>query len=153
MRNKFAKVSDPNKFESNPGERDRIIYSAKISPNGVIEVVPTGKEDYQAYIESFRSSTDIAYILKQLSLGDTSVLNKSAPQFGDFTQMPSSLAEAMQLQIDAEKQFYQLPIDTRQKFNNNFREWCFTAGTDEWIEKMNLKQENKMEGEVEAPAE
>lgn len=153
MRNKNAKVSDPNSFHTNPGSRERITYTAKISEKGVIEVVPTGKEDYQDYIESFRGSTDIAYILKQLSLGDTSVLRSGEPQFSDYTQMPKSLAEAMQLQIDAEKEFYQLPVDVRQKFNNNFREWCFTAGTDEWTEKMNLNNKVEEKGDIEAPAE
>lgn len=145
MRNKKSKVPDPNEYVSNPGDRDRIIYSAKISPNGVIEVVPTGKEDFQNYIESFRSQTDMAYILKQLSLGNNAVLNQSDPSYGDYTQMPRSLSEAMQMQLDAERDFYKLPIDTRQKFNNNFREWCFTAGTDEWYEKMNLVNNEKGE--------
>lgn len=145
MRNKKAKIPDPNEYVSNSGDRDRIVYSAKISPNGVIEVVPTGKEDFQSYIESFRSQTDMAYILKQLSLGNNAVLNQSSPSYGDYTQMPRSLSEAMQMQIDAERDFYKLPVDTRQKFNNNFREWCFTAGTDEWYEKMNLVNNEKGE--------
>lgn len=153
MRNKFAKVPDPNSFVSNPGSRERIIYSAKINENHVIEVVPSGKEDWQDYIESFRDKTDMAYILKQLSLGDTSVLNPNEPSYSDFTQIPKSLAEAMQLQIDAEKQFYQLSIDTRKKFNNNFREWLFTAGTEDWLDKMDMIPKETEKGEDEAPTE
>ena len=98
MRSKYSKVSDPNSFVSDPGTRERIIYSAKINENHVIEVVPAGKEDWQDYIESFRDKTDMAYVLKQLSLGDSSVLNPNQPSYSDFTQIPKSLAEAMQLQ-------------------------------------------------------
>ena len=50
MRSKYSKVSDPNSFVSDPGTRERIIYSAKINENHVIEVVPAGKEDWQDYI-------------------------------------------------------------------------------------------------------
>lgn len=152
MRNKNAKVSDPNSFVSNPGSPERSVYTAKITASGVIEVVETGKEDYQAFIESFRSQTDMAYILKELSLGNLQILNQREPQFGDFTQMPKSLADAMQMQIDAERQFYQLPLDTRNKFNNNYREWCFTAGTDDWNEKMGLVKANVEEKGEEAAA-
>lgn len=154
MRNKNAKVSDPNSFCSNPGSPERIVYSAKINASGVIEVVETGKQDYQAYIESFRPTTDMAYILKELSLGNLQILNQREPQYGDFTQLPKSLAEAMQLQIDAERQFYELPLDVRNKFNNNYREWCLTAGTDPWYEKMGLIENNIDEkGEAEPATE
>lgn len=150
MRNKHAKVSDPNSFCSNPGSRERIIYSARINENNVIEVTPSGKEDWQAYIESFRESTDMAYILKQLSLGDASVLNQTAAQYGDFTQMPHNMLEAMQMQLDAERHFNALPLDVKSKFNNNYREWCSEAGTDSWLEKMNINvdvpEENIKEG-------
>lgn len=153
MRNKNAKVSDPNSFVSDPGSPIRTTYSARINENNVIEVVPSGKEDFQAYIESFRDQTDMAYILKQLSLGDASVLNQTPAQYGDFTQMPHSMLEAMQMQLDAERQFNTLPLDVKSKFNNNYREWCSSAGTDAWFEKMNIKIDSEEKGEAEAPAE
>lgn len=154
MRNKNAKVSDPNSFVSNPGSSERIVYSVKIDESGIICVVETGKENFQDYIESFRGQTDMAYILKELSLGNLQVLNQSSAQYGDFTQMPKSLYEAMQLQIDAEKQFYQLDLDVRNKFNNNYREWCFTAGSEEWNKKMGLvPAESNKEGETAQVAE
>lgn len=139
MRNKNAKVSDPNSFVSDPGSSEHIVYSARINENNVIEVIPSGKKDWQAYIESFRESTDMAYILKQLSLGDASVLNQTAAQYGDFTLMPHNMLEAMQMQLDAERHFDALPLDIKAKFNNNYREWCAAAGTDDWLAKMNIK--------------
>lgn len=153
MRNKNAKVSDPNSFVSDPGSPVRVTYSARINENNVIEVVPSGKEDFQSFIESFRDQTDMAYILKQLSLGDASVLNQSAIQYGDFTQMPHSMLEAMQMQLDAEKQFNTLPLDVKSKFNNNYREWCSSAGTDDWFAKMNIQISVDEKGEAEATTE
>lgn len=154
MRNKNAKVSNPNDFFTAPGSPDRILYSAKVLPNGIIDVVESGKESLQDKIESFRSQTDMAYILKQIALGNNDVLVHSVGQYGDFTEMPKSMAEAMQLQIDAEKEFYKLDLETRGKFNNDFRQWLVSAGTPDWIDKMGIiDQVNKEDEKGEAPAD
>lgn len=141
MRNPNAKVTNPNDFFTEPGSPDKELFSAKVLPNGCIDVVPSGKECLQDKIESFRSQTDMAYILKQITLGNSDVLVRSVGQYGDFTEMPKSMAEAMQLQIDAEKEFYKLDLDTRSKFQNDFRQWLVSAGSPEWIKKMGIIQQ------------
>lgn len=138
MRNKNAKVSDPNTFFTEPGSPERILYSAKVKPDGSIDVVASGKENIQDKIESFRDQTDMSYILKQLALGNADVLSVHPGQYGDFTKQPTSMAEALQLQIDAENAWKKLPIDTRAKFDYDLTKWLVTAGTDEWNEKMSL---------------
>lgn len=147
MRNKNAKVTNPNDFVTCPGNPEKVLYSAKVLPNGVIDVVESGLENMQDKIESFRSQTDMAYILKQIALGNNDVLVRSVGQYGDFTNMPKTMAEAMQLQIDAEKEFYKLDLDTRGKFNNDFRQWLVSAGSPEWIEKMGIIEQVKAEDE------
>lgn len=136
MRNKNAKVSDPNTFVTCAGSRVKTIYSSKVLPTGEIVLTPSGKEDVQEYINSFRESTDMSYILHQLALGNTSVLNQKQMMFGDFTEAPESLAQAQQMLIDGEAAFYKLPLDVRQQFNNDFRNWLFTSGQPDWVEKM-----------------
>lgn len=136
MRNPMAAVPDPNEFISNPGSPEKVIFSAQVQSDGSIVVLPVGKENMQDLIESARSTTDMAYIIKQLQLGDVSVLRRSSPQYGDFTQMPKSMAEAMQLQIDAEKAFYSLDVSVRAKFDHDFRRWLVSAGTEDWNSKM-----------------
>lgn len=156
MRNKNAKVSDPNTFVTCAGSRVKTIYSSKVLPTGEIVLTASGKEDVQDYINSFRESTDMSYILHQLALGNTDVLNQKQMMFGDFTDVPESLAEAQQMLIDGEAAFYKLPLDVRQKFNNDFRNWLFTSGQPEWMEKMshliNIDDVNA-ETEAAAPAE
>lgn len=142
MRNPNACVSDPNSFCTEPGSRFRTLYSAKVRADGSLDVQESGKEDIQDYIESFRDSTDISFVLKQLALGNTSVLNQSAAQYGDFTHMPRTMAEAMQLQIDAEREFYKLPLDVRGKFENDFRRWLVSAGSADWLDKMGFVSKN-----------
>lgn len=136
MRNKNAKVSDPNTFITEPGSPERIIYSAKVKPDGSLQVVPSGKENIQDKIESFRDQTDMCYILKQLALGNADVLTVHPGQYGDFTKAPSSMAEALQLQIDAENAWKGLPVDLRAKFDYDMTKWLVTAGSDEWNVKM-----------------
>lgn len=138
MRNKNAKVSDPNTFVTCPGSPDRILYDAKVKFDGSIDVVPTGKENIQDKIESFRDQTDMSYIIKQLQLGNVGVLTVNPGQYGDFTQAPKNMAEALQLQIDAEKAWNGLPVDVRAKFDYDLNKWLVTAGSEEWNAKMSL---------------
>lgn len=156
MRNKNARVSDPNSFVTCAGSRTKTLYSSKVLPNGEIVLTPSGKEDVQDYINSFRESTDMSYILHQLALGNTSVLNQKQMMFGDFTEVPESLAEAQQMLIDGEEAFYKLPLDVRQQFDNNFRNWLFTSGQPDWMQKMSkliTTDEVNLETEAAAPAE
>lgn len=140
MRNKNAKVPDPNSFVTNPGSPERILYSAKVKVDGSIDVVPSGKENIQDKIESFRDQTDMCYILKQIALGNADVLNVHPGQYGDFTKAPASMAEALQLQIDAQKAWYDMPVELRAKFDHDLNKWLVTAGSEDWNEKMFPKE-------------
>lgn len=136
MRNKYAKVSDPTTFFTDPGNPIHEEFSPKVMPDGTIKLIKSGETNTDEYIESFRDTTDMSFILSRLALGDTSVLNPKIPFYGDFTQAPKNYAEALQLMIDGEKQFMQLPLDVRNSFDNDFRQWFAQAGNKEWFEKM-----------------
>ena len=131
MRIKSAKVSDPNSFVSNPGSDEHILYSVKINPNGEIVLSPCGKESISEKINAQKEFTDIAYIRSRLALGDTSMLRDDG-FYADLTQMPKTLAESLQVRIDAERAFYDLPLEVRSQFNNNLNQWLMDAGSDEW---------------------
>ena len=136
MRNKNAKVSDPNTFITSSGDTEHIEYAPKVMPDGSIELVVSGKTNIDEYINAQRETTDMAYIITQLGLGNTDVLNQKTPNYGDFTEMPKTFAEALQMKIDAEKAFYELPLDVRNKFENDFNRFFATAGSKEWYEKI-----------------
>jgi len=136
MRNKNAKVSDPNKFVSYAGEDKKILYSSKVLPTGEIVLTPSGAESMSEKINAEKQFTDINYIMSRLTMGDTSVLNDAQAMYGDFTVMPKSMAEALQLVIDGERKFYMLPLEIRQKFNNSYNAWLMASGTKEWSEIM-----------------
>lgn len=121
---------------TNPGSPKKITYKLKVLPDGTTKLVEAGKENIQAYIQSFAESTDINTIMTRLANGDVSVLNKSVPQFGDFTGMPSTLAEFMQLEIDCKNLFDSLPIETKKLFDMDKNKFLASAGDLEWFDKV-----------------
>ena len=144
MRNKNAKVSNPNDFVTSSGDTERIIYSPKVLPDGTIDICPSGKIDINEMINADRESTDMAYILQKMKEGDMSVLAQREGVYGDFTEFPTTYAEILQLRIDSENSFYQLPPEIRQKFDGDFNKYFATAGQPEWFEKLGIgKQEEK----------
>lgn len=143
MRNKKAKVSDPNKFVCNAGSDVHVIYEGKLLPNGEIKLVPVGKESISEKINSYAQFTDIRYIMNRLQMGDTSVVKSpDSAMYGDFTKTPKSLADALQIMINAEKRFDALPLEIRNKFNNSYLAWLQAAGSDMWFDNMGLIKES-----------
>ena len=138
MRNKHAKIIDPNSIETNPGSDIHIEYSPKVQPDGTIILKESGKTSISEYINSFKEQTDMSYILSRMAAGDTSVLEQRTPFYGNFLEAPKTYAEALQLVIDGEKEFNRLPLDVRNSFDNDFRQWLAQAGTEYWSTKMVL---------------
>lgn len=137
MRSKYAKVSDPNSFVSDPGSDIHILYDVKLLPSGDIRLIPNGKESISEKINAEKMFTDINYIRTRLQLGDTSVLRPaSSIMYADLTKAPKNLAEHLQIFINARQSFDNLDLETRNKFDNNYLKWLQIAGTDEWIKMM-----------------
>lgn len=121
------------------GDPIRIIYSPQVNKDGSISIVASGKEDFQAYIQSFLSSTDMAYIMASVNAGDLSVLNRMNGMYGDFTKVPKTYAEFLQLQIDAKNTFDKLPVDVKLKFDNDVNKFMVNAGENDWFDKLGIK--------------
>lgn len=141
MRNKNAKISDPNKFISCAGDQYQVQYKPVVK-NGVTNLVEDGKIDIKEYINSFKEKTDMAYILKQLRLGDTSVLNARKALYGDFTEMPTTMQEFQQRMIDGQRAFEQLPLDIRNQYDHNMWNWLNDIGSAEWMNIMKPVMDN-----------
>lgn len=136
MRSKFSSISDPNSFVSDAGDRYHIVYGSTILPDGTISLREKDRIDIREEINSHRDETDMAFILNRLRIGDTSVISRNTPAYGDFTKLPRSLAEFEQLRIDAERTFYELPLSVRQQFGNSFVNWMSEIGSPEWMSIM-----------------
>lgn len=128
---KFDKFSDS-------GSPVKTVYSPVVKSDGSIDLQPSGKENTDDFIQSFAESTDMAFILAQLANGDTSVLNRGSPLFGDFTSMPKTFAELLQLHIDSDNAYDRLPVELKQKFDNDKNKFFASAGSKEWFEKLGV---------------
>lgn len=136
-----------------PGCRMKDTYTAKVDSNGVLDLQKTGQESLYDYIQSFKDSCDINTIVKRFAAGDVDVLSKKQGTYGDFTNLPSTYAEMLNIVIAGENMFNDLPVEIRAKFHHSFREWM--ASMDDWpefAEKMGLSAETAPADSAEGPA-
>ena len=125
-----------NDIFSNPGDPIHIIFSPVFDEKGNIELVESGKENTDDIIQSFAEECDLNVILSKYLNGDNTVLSNGIGSYGDFTNMPKTYAEVLQLQIDAKKLFNELPVDFKQKFDNDPNKFFVQAGSEEGFEKL-----------------
>ena len=121
------------RFYCSSGSRTRTIYEPFISSNGARQLRPVGTEDINAYIQSFRDSTDINVILKRFELGDVSVLNVQRGCYGDFSNAPKTLSDFLNAQIKASNIFEKLPAAVKASFNNDVNQFFVQYGTENWL--------------------
>lgn len=129
-------MNEERKFYSNPGSPIKTIYSPKINDDGTFDLVETGKENVQEYIDSFAEETCMAYIIKKCEMGDTSVLSKRQGTYGDFTEIPKTYRDLLQTVIDGRTYFESLPVEVRSKFGHSFEQWFAQIGSKEWFDVM-----------------
>lgn len=152
----MRRTSDPKDFISDSGSPIHVLYSAKVDKDGVTTLEKVGEENTDEMIESAKESTDIATIVAYYNAtGDETVLNRYTPHYGDFSKLPKSLAEFLQLRIDSQNFFDALPADIKQKFDNNADIFFAQAGNEDWYEKIKpiLPVENVEKVEVSSNVE
>lgn len=132
----------PDEF-SRSGEKLIDEYKLIINDDGIEEVVPCGKIDWYAEIQSHADSVDIHKIIEHCTMtGDFSEINKAVGQYGDTVGMPKTYAEVLNLTINAKHEFEKLSPEVRQKFNNNINQFVMEFGTDEFHKKLGLVSED-----------
>ena len=98
--------------------------------DGVRTIVPVGNSSLYDSIQSHADSVDIHKILERCAMAnDYSILNRMPADFMDCTSMPKTLAEAHAMIQDARNYFDKLPIDLKNKFDNNYIEFISSIGS------------------------
>lgn len=151
FRNKYEKHDRVN---ADPGSPIKIEYQLRIVDNSE-EIVETGKSNLYEYIQSHADSVDITKILERCALiQDYSILNRIPASFMDVTDMPGNLAEAYAHVQDAKNFFDRMPIDIKEKYQNNFVEFMSDIGSDrfnknvsDFLDTIKKKDEVKHENE------
>lgn len=129
LRNSY--VREDSRVFTEPGSSIKIKYAPRIDENGVLQLEEVGKENLDDYIQSFAESCDIHVIMSRYANGETDVLSKVQGAYGDFTGMPTSLADMLNRVIAGENAFNQLPANVKKLFNNSFTEYAVATGNPE----------------------
>lgn len=126
------------KFYTNPGSPYVEKFASHISPKGDVIVEVDGKEDLYSYIQSFAESVDIHVIMKKFLAGDPDVLNKRVGAFIDTTNVPTTLADFMNLTTKAADLFATLPVEIKENFDNDVNKFITSLGSDDFINKLKI---------------
>lgn len=144
MRNASKRVTVISDFKTPAGSPLHDVLEPRF--DGVsTKLVSTGKENIQDKINAYAPFCDLTYMLNRLAIGDTSVINPRSPMYGNFAGMPNNINDALNYFSNAEKQFNKLDLETRKKFNNDWKIWISALNNSKPVDK---KPEPK-EGETE----
>lgn len=124
------------RFITPAGSPFRPVYKLKISgKTGAEELVCTGKENFQEYIQSFAESSDLSVIISRVNAGEVDLLTARIGSYGDFRNLPSTKAEMMQSVIDS-KQIWDSLTDKQRGEFEDFNEFAGSAGSEDWLKKL-----------------
>lgn len=126
-------------------------YVARVSDDGVLDLVEDGEVDLYAQIQSHKDSVDINVLLKRFANGDVDVLSRVQGAYGDFVDMPRTYADMLNRLREAREFFDSLPLETRQKFDCNFDAFITSMDKPDFLERAGLLK--KDESPAPAPAE
>ena len=129
MRNVHSGIPDYDHIRSCPGSDYHVLREPRFD-GSKLSLVDVGREEIQPKIEAYAPFTDLVYMLSRLKVNDFSVLNQSTPMYGDFSELPDNPVDAINLVHSAERRFAELPVEDKQKYNNDYRVWLaqlFTA--------------------------
>lgn len=124
------------RYVSNPGSRIHIQYGGHYDEKGRVVLEEIGKINTYAEIQSHKDSVDIHVLMRQFFNGDVEALSRRQGFYADVTEMPKTMAEALNMMVDRERDFYSLPVEVRQKFNNSFSEFLAASGSPDFAEKL-----------------
>lgn len=139
FRNKYV---NKERFVTSSGSPEEVTFKLKVDKNGHRFLEPDGKINLYEKIQSFRDSCDINVLLTRFANGDVTALSKAQGIYGDFTHVPTSVQELQQRVVDAERLFYQLPVDIRDKFNHSPSQFYAQIGTDSFNEILGISAES-----------
>lgn len=127
----------PKRQPNNPGKIMEPQYKERYDENGNAYLEQVGEINTYEKIQSYRDEVDPMSILARYAAGDTTVMANPG-WYIDTSKLPANYIEWRNLMNEQKEKFETLPLEIRNKFNNNFDTWAATAGEQEWLEKMGI---------------
>lgn len=144
-----ANHNEKERKETEAGKKVRLTFRWAYDDKGNKSLVQDEEIDRDAEIQSYLEETKIENIINRAAF-DPSIVQKLGAQLSDaepqdFTNMPSTLAEAQNLMIQAEQTWDKLPREIKQKFDNDVDKFIANFGTDEWANALGIIQKPVVE--------
>lgn len=127
----------PKRMPNEPGNIMEPQYKERYDENGNAYLEQVGEINTYEKIQSYKDEVDPMSILARYAAGDTTVMANPG-WYIDTSKLPANYIEWRNLMNDQKEKFENLPLEIRNKFNNNFDQWAATAGEPEWIENMGI---------------
>lgn len=118
-------------------------FKMHVDEDGKRELRKNGEYNLYAEIQSYKDSVSIDYILARFTNGDETALSRVQGIYGDFTEMPRTMAELQQRVIDAEALFNNLPLEMREQYNFSASEFFAQLDSDKTKALFGVKDEVK----------
>lgn len=139
-----ANHNEKERKETEAGRKTRLTFRWTYDEKGNKTLVQDEEIDRDAEIQSYLEETKIENIINRAAF-DPSIVQKLSTQLNDeepqdFTNMPSTLAEAQNMMIQAENTWNKLPREIKQKFDNDVDKFIARFGTEDWMEALGLNQ-------------
>lgn len=136
--------NEKERKETEAGKKIRLTFRWTYDAQGNKSLVKDEEIDRDAEIQSYLEETKIENIINRAAF-DPSIIQRLGAQLSDeepqdFTNMPSTLAEAQNMMIQAENTWNKLPSEIKQKFDNDVDKFIARFGTTEWMEALGLDQ-------------
>ena len=146
---KFRTQFDRVRIISDPGSPMVNDYISVYDNDGKRHLEVSGQYSIYDKIQSFRDSCELSTILERFQkTGDVEILQKRKAVFADVTEMPTTYADVLKLNIASEQLFNSLTAEQRLKFNNNPDEFLASIGTDKYNEVFKpLEEKAKLKAE------
>lgn len=141
--------NEKERKDTEAGRKTRLTFRWTYDDKGNKNLAQDEEIDRDAEIQSYLEETKIENIINRAAF-DPSIVQKLSAKLSDaepqdFTNMPSTLAEAQNLMIQAEQTWDKLPKEIKQKFDNDVDKFIAGFGTANWMEALGLNQEPVIE--------
>lgn len=128
----------PFSYKTESGSPMKNEYSYKRDNFGRKVLEKSGETNLYELIQLSLEETKIENILARCAAGDTSMLHPTGGQYLDTTEMPNNLIEAQQAIQQLENTWADLPMEIKNKYNNDVEYFIGQSGKEEWLRDMGL---------------
>lgn len=129
MANKFpTQYTEKKPFYSNPGSVEVPVYELSIMEKGNRDIVQVGKTNVQEAIDAEYESVDMYQVLMRIQNGDTDALMRAEAFYADVSELPTNLAEIMQMNDEGRKIFDKMPTEYRRLYGNDYMQFLADPG-------------------------